>query len=111
MLTELRSQMTAMMAGRAGRAGERAPSHLASSTLNGITRLAGRRATIAELAGFLTGLLGKPVTDHTQLTGEWNFLVEFASEGRMGGRISEATGPEARSHQRTRGHAGSGSFR
>ena len=84
MLTELRGQLTTMMAGRAGRAGERPPSHLASSTTNGLTRLAGRRATIADLTGFLSNQLGRLVTDHTQLTGEWNFLVEYASEGRMG---------------------------
>jgi uncharacterized protein (TIGR03435 family) len=82
MLGETRSQVTMMMAGRAGSAG--APSHIASSFVNGLMRLAGRRATIADLTGFLSSQLGSPVNDHTQLTGEWNFDAEYASEGRIG---------------------------
>jgi uncharacterized protein (TIGR03435 family) len=88
MLSEVRSQLSTRMAARAG---ERPPSHIATSTVDGLTRLAGRRATIADLVGFLSNQLGKPATDQTQLAGEWNFEVEYASEGRMGnGQVTAA---------------------
>jgi uncharacterized protein (TIGR03435 family) len=81
--SELQSRVAAMLAGRAGRAGERPPSHIASSSVNGITRLAGRRATMADLIGFLSSHLDRPVIDHTQLAGEWNFLAEYAFDPRQ----------------------------
>jgi uncharacterized protein (TIGR03435 family) len=84
MLNQLRSRVAAMSAGRAGRAGAQVPSHIASQTSQGLTRLAGRRATIADLIGFLSNQLGIPIIDHTQLMGEWNFLVEYASDARAG---------------------------
>ncbi len=82
MLSDARAQLAMMRAGRAESVGGRPPSHIASSTVNGLTRLAGRKATIAELLDFLSNQLGRPVANRTQLEGEWNFDVEYAAEGR-----------------------------
>jgi uncharacterized protein (TIGR03435 family) len=74
-LSELRSQVTGMMAGPfAHRLVDRQWPHKAG----------GQAGNDLELIGFLSNRMGRPVTDRTQLTSEWNFIVEYASEGRIG---------------------------
>jgi uncharacterized protein (TIGR03435 family) len=87
LLAELRSRLaqTRAAAGRATRAGDAPPTHIASSSVNGAAKMAGRRATMADLVGALSRYFNCPVLDHTGLAGEWNFLVEYASEGGRGG--------------------------
>jgi uncharacterized protein (TIGR03435 family) len=38
---------------------------------------------MADLIGFLSSHLDRPVIDHTQLAGEWNFLAEYAFDPRQ----------------------------
>lgn len=82
---EIRSMLAERMAGRAGRAGPPLPQHIAMSSSNGLTRLAGRQATMADLTRWLSRSFNCPVVDHTDLTGAWNFMVEYGSEGGWGG--------------------------
>lgn len=55
------------------------PARIGFRVDNGITRLAGRRATVTDLTHLLSAQLGCPVLDRTGLAGEWNFTVEYGS--------------------------------
>ena len=83
-------QMVMIGAGPKGRGS----SHIAMSMVNGRTMLYGRSATIADLTGFLSGQLNRPVIDHTELNGAWNFTIEFELDdsvrNNMGAMMAQA---------------------
>jgi uncharacterized protein (TIGR03435 family) len=88
----LRSQSEARKAaaGRATRVGAPPPQPIYGQTVNGAARVAGRRATMADLTRYLSRAFNCPVVDHTGLTGEWNFMVEYTSEGGRGSPMAAA---------------------
>lgn len=49
--------------------------------MNGRIRMGASKQTIARLADTLSGQLGKPVVDKTGLTGEYDFTLDFSTEG------------------------------
>lgn len=77
-------------AGRAARTTPLPPAHIAYRITNGMAKLAGRRASMADLTNALSGTFGCPVLDHTSLGGEWNFMVGFAADSLDGGPASGA---------------------
>jgi uncharacterized protein (TIGR03435 family) len=60
---------------------------------NGRLQMVGGHATMAQLAGNLSGQLGRPVIDMTGLTGEYDYRVEFTREGLVGPRGMPAPPP------------------
>jgi uncharacterized protein (TIGR03435 family) len=53
---------------------------------NGRLQMVGGHATMAQLAGNLSGQLGRPVIDLTGLAGEYDYQLEFTREGLVGPR-------------------------
>jgi len=76
----LRSVLEQIEAGRPTRV-DLAPARIGLRISNGVTKLAARRATVIDLTHALSAQLGCPVVDHTGLSGEWNFIVEYGSTG------------------------------
>ena len=60
---------------------------------NGRLQMVGGHVTMAQLAGNLSGQLGRPVIDKTGLTGEYDYQLEFTREGLAGMRGLPAPPP------------------
>jgi uncharacterized protein (TIGR03435 family) len=60
-------------------AGGGSPGIGASSDSRSVT-ITGTKATMARLAEYVAGQTGRPVVDYTELKGEYDFLVEFATD-------------------------------
>ncbi|HMD71035.1 MAG TPA: TIGR03435 family protein [Bryobacteraceae bacterium] len=66
---------------------------------NGLNEIAGRKATLASLAGILSTQVNRPVVDETGLTGEYDFTFDFAADetvrpgGASGAVIMTVPGP------------------
>jgi uncharacterized protein (TIGR03435 family) len=56
-----------------------APARIGFRMNNGVTKLAGRRATVTDLTHAVAAQLGVAILDHTDLAGEWNFTIEYGS--------------------------------
>jgi uncharacterized protein (TIGR03435 family) len=62
---------------------------------NGHLQMVGGHATMAQLAGNLSGFLGRPVVDMTGLTSEYDYQLEYTREGLAGPRGMPAPPPGA----------------
>ena len=65
-------------------AGEGTPG-IGASTGSGKAEITGRKATMARLAEYLSGQVGRPVVDNTGLTGEYDFRVQWTTEDGANG--------------------------
>jgi uncharacterized protein (TIGR03435 family) len=61
------------------------PGTTAMMVMNGRMRMIASKQPIARLADMLANQLGRPVVDKTGLTGEYDYKLEFSSEGLSGG--------------------------
>jgi uncharacterized protein (TIGR03435 family) len=62
----------------AGRAG------IFNIMMNGRARIIAQQQTIQDLAGRLSGMLSRPVTDNTALSGKYDFTLTYSPEGATG---------------------------
>jgi uncharacterized protein (TIGR03435 family) len=77
---------------------------------NGRLQMVGGHAKMAQLAGNLSGQLGRPVIDMTGLTGEYDYQLEFTREGLAGPRGLPPPPPGALPAPADNGEAGPSIF-
>ncbi len=66
----------------------------------GKAKMAGNGMTMQQLVDQLSRMLAKPVVDHTELTGKYDFVLYFAPEQtQIGGRGPGIIGPDGGSHE------------
>lgn len=61
------------------------PGHFAMTARNGHLYIAARKLPLARLANSLARQLGRPVLDRTGLTGEYDYRLEFSTDGLTAG--------------------------
>jgi uncharacterized protein (TIGR03435 family) len=59
-------------------------------TMRSFGRIDAQRGSMAMLAAVLTNMLGKPVVDRSELSGTYDYKLEYAQEGRFDGRDESA---------------------
>jgi uncharacterized protein (TIGR03435 family) len=61
--------------------------------MNGRFRIGASKQSTVRLADMLANQLGSPVIDKTGLTGEYDYTLEFSSEGLAGGGVPPGLPP------------------
>jgi len=94
-------QQAMMMITRGGTGTAAGQRGLMMTMRNGLNEVVGRKATVSGLANLLSTQLNRPVMDETDLTGEYDFTLDFApdetmrSGGVLGGIVIAGPGPAA----------------
>jgi uncharacterized protein (TIGR03435 family) len=90
------AKLTCTVEGRPGPGGLKAGSSRSSGTAAG-TEMSGSGITIAQLINMLSGPVGRPIIDKTNLTGQYDFTLKFAPLQNVtdpaGDRGAEPIGP------------------
>ena len=67
--------------------------HTPAGTMRSPGGIDGRAGTMTMLAAVLSGMLRRPVEDHTGLTGRYTYTLEYRQEESAGGEPAASTGP------------------